>query len=116
MYQDISQLIHDISSLAKKSKDFELKEKVFNLINLVIDLKCENEDLREKLKLLECSLKKAEEDTNFVQKMKIDPKGDKFWLEGEVVPYCLKCWDSDHKKIHMQLWEDVGTWLCPEHH
>ncbi|HIS19146.1 hypothetical protein [Ligilactobacillus salivarius] len=116
MYQDISQLIHDICSLAKKSKDLELKEKVFDLTNLVIDLRNENEDIREKLKLLEGSLKKVEENTEFAKKMKIDPKGDKFWLEGETVPYCLKCWDSEHKKIHMTLWEDMGIWSCPEHY
>ncbi|KJY56134.1 hypothetical protein JF76_07410 [Lactobacillus kullabergensis] len=103
-YSDFSSLFKNIIELAKKIKDSKVKNAILELQNKTMDLIQENIDLKDQL-----SRKKDEDE--FAKNIKLTDEG--YYYKDETTPYCIRCWDADKKRIHLQK-SGYGTWICPE--
>ncbi|MGH9739815.1 MAG: hypothetical protein ACRD4X_14700 [Candidatus Acidiferrales bacterium] len=88
--------IKSISELIKKYNDLELMGKIVELQTEVYELQTESLALRRQL----------EERT----KMQMRGPHEYFYQEGDEVPFCPKCWESEHKAIHLPNSHDFGSY------
>lgn len=98
--------LKDIVSLVKKIDNIELNRRIVNLESEVFDLIRENRDLNDKVEELK---------TLFAISKKMIFKSPFYYTEGDEIPYCPKCWETEKKAIHL-LVEDVAAGLrydCP---
>lgn len=86
--------IKSISELIKKYNDLDLMGKIIKLQSEVYELQTDNLALRRQL----------EEQT----KMQMKGPYGYFYQEGDEVPFCPKCWEGEHKAIHLPNPEDYG--------
>lgn len=95
IYNTAKEAIKDAVSLAQQSDNIQLYKSVLDAYNAAIELMSENADLREEIK----KLKKEIELKETVHK-----RGDAYYKMNddgnEEGPYCMNCWDSNHKLIH----------------
>ena len=91
MADPISTIKH-ISEVVKKYNDIELMHQIVELHSEVFELQKENLALRKRLDERE--------------KMHMSGPHGYFFLEGDEVPFCPKCWESDGKAIHLPVPKD----------
>lgn len=103
-YSDFSELFRDIIGLVKQAKDSKLKNVILELQNKTMDLIQENIDFKDQLS-------KQKDNDDFVKNIKLID--GVYYYKYEKVPYCVRCWDADKKRIHLQK-SEYGTWICPE--
>ena len=90
----------DIATLVKKYNDQELYEKIVELREEIIRLREENIDLYGRIKELEDA---ARTQSDLVRDGNCYYKIDD---ESRDHPYCLTCWDYDHKLVGLILGHD----------
>lgn len=84
--------VRELSDLVKKVGDIELYRKIVDLQGEVValagrkaELELENRELKEKL----------------AQRATMVFKEPYYWVEGDNVPFCPKCWESAGLQIHL---------------
>ena len=88
----------DVADLVKKFNDIDLNRRILSLEGEVMDLSRENRRAEERVEELERTLK-------FKGQLKFDEPY--YWLEGDTVPFCPKCWEKEHEAIHVVvMWND----------
>ena len=102
-YSDFIKMFENIISLAEKAKDFKLTTAISELSVKTLKLVQENADLKDKLK-------KQKDNDDFAKNLRITDEG--YYYKDETIPYCIRCWDADKKRIHLQK-DGYGTWICP---
>lgn len=103
-YSDFIKMFENIISLAEKAKDFKLTTAISELSVKTLKLVQENADLKDKLN-------KQKDNDDFAKNLRITDEG--YYYKDEAIPYCIRCWDADKKRIHLQK-DGYGTWICPE--
>ncbi|AWN33739.1 MULTISPECIES: hypothetical protein [Lactobacillus] len=103
-YSDFIKMFENIISLADKAKDLKLTRAINELGVKTLKLVQENADLKDKLN-------KQKDDDDFAKSLRITEEG--YYYKDETTPYCIRCWDADKKRIHLQK-SEYGTWICPE--
>lgn len=83
----------DIIDLVKKGATLEAQEKIMELREASLELQEENILLREQVKELQ-----RRQDLH--DKMKF--RKPYYWMEGDDVPFCPKCWEENGKAIHLK--------------
>lgn len=82
----------DVAELVKKFNDIDLNRRILNLENEVLDLSRDRRRAEEKIEELERTLKfKAE----------LEFKEPFFWIKGDTVPYCPRCWEEKRLAVHV---------------
>jgi vacuolar-type H+-ATPase subunit I/STV1 len=99
----------EIADLVKKAGDIDLYRKIVELEGEVIELTREKRALEEKV---------AEQDKALqLQKaLKFSSEGF-YWIEGEQVPYCPRCWEVQRRVVHLFhafTNEDKTRYDCPD--
>ena len=93
----------EIADLIKKYNDQDLYERIVTLREEILALREENLSLKEEVKRLQSN---ADISDRLIRKgncyyFKDDEKGEH--------PFCLTCWDSDHKLVSLMLSQFHGT-------
>jgi regulator of replication initiation timing len=101
---DVSNTVKTITEIANRIKSYELNQEINKLNATLLDLIAENARLK-------AELEEAKKTNDFADHIVL--KDGMYWREGEDIPYCARCWDSEHKQIHMQKSLYVG-YVCPE--
>lgn len=94
----------DIVDLLKKGATVEAQEQIMALREGSLILQEENVGLREKVKILEESLR---------VKGQLTFDGSTYWLDdgtGANGPFCQHCYDISGRLVRLQDWGD--TWTC----
>ncbi len=114
-FSNISNIVKEILSIAKKVKNNEIVEKVIDLQEQLLNaredndnLKQEIKDLREKLSLLEQS-KLLEDDLDFSDRGFCVKKGVE-----KRIPYCSHCWYTKHQLIPLSQYRNWWEYKCGE--
>lgn len=84
--------VGDIVELVKKGATIEAQEKILELKTFALILQEENIALKNEIKELR-------ELRNLSAKMVF--KKPFYFIDGDEVPFCPKCWEADGKAIHM---------------
>ncbi|MGE5699925.1 MAG: hypothetical protein ACM31N_07680 [Deltaproteobacteria bacterium] len=96
--------IKEIADLIKKIGDADLYRKIVELEHEVFELSCQN--------LL--SLSKIEELKEILRvKQNIKYDGQVYYLEGDSVPYCPKCWEVTRALVHLTESASPSFGHCP---
>lgn len=103
-YSDVAKIISGLANLAKKIKNHELTEQVWQLQQMIMDLMAENTDLRAKLENTQRNM-----DFN----TKAEFRDGSYWMPGDKTPFCARCWEVDHKIVHLEA-TSYGGYICPE--
>lgn len=82
----------EIADIVKKLGDIELYRKIVELEGEIIELTRTNHTLELRVQELSSKLRFAEQLTF---------KEPFYYAEGDPVPFCPKCWEGDHKTIHL---------------
>jgi len=112
-FGDFYNVLKDLVSLAKKSKDQKMLDLATDLQAHFFDLREENENLKEenkrlneKIKLLECPNIK-EEDIEYSSRGFLTIKN-----ETPVIPYCSFCWKKEHKLYPLTQCRNYYEFKC----
>jgi len=90
--------VKEIAVLVKKLGDIELYRRIVELEGEVIELTQEKREFEEKIQTVEKKLA-------FSKKMTFRAP---FWYaEGDNIPYCPRCWESDRIAIHLDGPHDI---------
>jgi len=84
--------VKEIGDLIKKAGDIELYRRIVKLEGEVIDLTRDKRYLEEKNEELQRELR---------FRGALEFKGPFYWLKGDGVPYCPKCWEDNAKPVHV---------------
>jgi len=95
----------DIISIVNKIGNADLIKKIADLQAEVFELAEDNRNLKEEIRTL-----KAKED--FKENMKF--KSPFWYLEGDEIPYCPRCWENDIKAIHLIPAPNEAYKKCPQ--
>ena len=76
----------EVADLVKKMGEMDLHRKIIDLQDEIVKLSRENRTLKEQLEL----------------KGKMIFKRNCYWVEGDDVPYCPRCWEDKAKTIHLR--------------
>lgn len=106
--KDITDLL---TQLAKSIKDRELASKLFEIQSLVAQFQAENVDLQKEILDVKGKLFNLEQE-NYKLRQELKSKNLKtifhanlLWLPDDEKPFCPTCYDSEHKLMHMHLWD-----------
>jgi len=98
-------LLKEARNAAKSSEDHDLKEKLNDVYDAVLELKEvigslreENSDLRKEL--------------DARARMKWDTRSKLYFIEGDPDPFCPACVDRDGKQIRLQPSVNGMGWIC----
>ena len=98
----------DIVDLLKKGSTIEAQEKIMELREAAIELQEENIELKQQVKELNEILEKKN-NMKFLTPF--------YYAEGDDVPHCPRCWEVDHKAVHLPAPFNSGSgpsYTCPE--
>ena len=100
--------IKEIFDLIKTGATIEAQEKIMELRESALEFREENLNLKMRVKELEGELN---------QKRNLKHERGLYWLSGDRVPFCPRCWENAGKLIHlagpMQMASsDVEGWQC----
>ncbi len=84
--------VKEIANLARKLDDVDLYRRILALEQEVFELNEENRSLKERISNLE----NIEDITS-----KMIFKSPFWYMEGDKVPYCPRCWENDKRTIHL---------------
>ncbi|MBT9262798.1 hypothetical protein [Lacticaseibacillus paracasei] len=101
---DAAKAVNAIAKIAKRIKNYELTEKVADLQGLLMDLLAENTQLK-------AELTEAQHNSDFANKATL--KDGAYWLDGDAVPFCQRCWEVEHNMVHLDK-TGYGAYICPE--
>jgi len=82
----------EIADLVKNTGDVELFKKIVDLQREIIELTKNNRKLSGQVEQLKTSLK---------NKDKMEYREPFYYLNGDDVPYCPRCWEKDELALHM---------------
>jgi len=99
--------IKDVVTVVQKADNIELVKQVLSLQSQALDMIEENRELRERVRVLEATLNLAK---------KLSFRAPFYFAEGEDVPLCPRCWEIDHRAVHLQgPFRVTGLrWDCPQ--
>ena len=98
----------EIIDLIKKGATIEAQEKIMELRETMIELQQENIELQQKVKHLEEIINK---------KLLMNFKTPFYYMNGDSIPHCPRCWEVDHKAVHFPtpFNSAAGTsYTCPQ--
>lgn len=81
----------EIVDLVKKGATIEAQEKIMELREVTMEFQQENIELQKRVKELEEIVSKK-------QSMKF--KSPFYYVDGDDIPHCPRCWEVDHKAVH----------------
>jgi hypothetical protein len=84
--------VKEIADLVKKTGDIELFKKIIGLESEIIELKKDNRRLTGQVAQLQTSLK---------NKDRMEFHEPFYFLKGDDVPFCPRCWERDELALHM---------------
>lgn len=96
----------EVIDLLKKGLTLEAQEKIMQWREACLQLQEENLQLRQKNSQLEAELS---------QKKKLKHSRSLYFSEGEVVPYCPRCLETESKHIHLfpgPVDQNLESWEC----
>ena len=82
----------EIADLVKQLGNIELYKKIVELEGNIIELTREKNGLEDKVGSLQKSLSISQN---------LEFKEPFYFMKGDPVPYCSKCWESERKAIHV---------------
>lgn len=97
----------EIADLIKNLGDAELYRKIIELEGEIIELTRENHALSERIHELTKTLN-IKETMSFNQPF--------YYQEGDIVPFCPNCWETNNVAIHMIVGEEFNAGIehiCP---
>jgi hypothetical protein len=97
----------DVAALVKKMGNIELYQKIVDLQSEIVALSTENLELQEEKKQLKEQLE---------VKNKMSFKEPFWYAEGDEVPHCPNCWESEKKAVHLISlgeWSPGPRYDCP---
>lgn len=94
--KDILEKIKDLSGFVRKFNDIDLNKKILSLEQEIINIARENRRLNEQLELNRTA-------SRLSATMKYDQGKQTYFNEGDIVPFCPKCWENEKKQIHLTL-------------
>jgi hypothetical protein len=86
--------VKEVADLVKKIGDIELYRKIVHAEGEVIELTRELRRTQERVRELEGILS---------VKQKLTFKVPFYFADGDIVPYCPRCWEIEQKSVHMML-------------
>ena len=98
----------EIADLVKKMGNIDLYKQIVELEGQIINLSRENHQLKVKLHDLE---KRVQEEQVMTFRKPF------FYKDNDEEPYCPKCWEADHKAIHLdgpKEYTEGTCYLCLE--
>ena len=90
-----------IRKIIRHTSDRELVRLILDLQKEIFAIESHNLELASELTSLKQQL-------NLPAKMHTRPPSDYYFLEGDEVPFCPKCWESSGNAIHLQAPVSVG--------
>ena len=84
--------IREVADHIRKSGDIDLWRKIINTEEKVVEL-------TRQLRAAESRAEELEDALKF--KKKLNFKAPFYYADGDVIPFCPKCWEADKKAIHM---------------
>ena len=84
--------VKEIADLAKKTGDIELFKKIVGLQGEIFELIKYNRRLSGQVAQLKTSLKNTD---------KMEYREPFYFMKGDDVPYCPRCWEKDELALHM---------------
>lgn len=111
---EIARLIRDAGPTLA---DAEQKLKLAELLNALADAKIAIAELKDNAEEKDSELKRMRE--ALTTKAKLKHSGTFYTSEGDTTPYCPRCWEVDHRSIHVapEVWEvKISAFVraCPE--
>lgn len=103
-FSDAAKALNVIAAIAKRLKNYELTEQVADLRGMLMELLAENTQLK-------ADLVEAQQNSDFAKKAIF--KDGKYWLNGDDIPFCQRCWEVDHNMVHLEK-TTYGYYICPE--
>jgi len=86
--------VKQVADIAMKLGNIELSKRILDLQQEIIELTHQNWELKNDKKELEEKLQ---------VKAKMSFKAPFWYMEGDSVPYCPKCYEGDQKLAHLQF-------------
>ena len=94
----------EVVDLAKKAASVELQKKILELqaegnklLEEKIQLELENRSLRDALE----------------SRATLTLDGGVYFAPDDPVPFCVRCWEVEHKRLHITRMLRGGGWKCP---
>ena len=100
-FSEVRSTLESLADVVKKAATLDLQEKIVELREYIVSLKDDNISLKEANQTLKTQIE-AFQSLVF--------KNGLYWLEGDSIPFCQKCFEDSHKPIHLQVW--AGGWKC----
>jgi hypothetical protein len=86
--------VKEVADLVKKMGDIDLYRKIVHAEGEVMELTRQLRSAEERVRELEGTL---------LFKDKLAFKAPYYFAEGDIVPYCPRCWEGDKRAIHLVL-------------
>jgi hypothetical protein len=100
-----------IGELAKGATGLEEKQRLNEVYDALIGLKQSAAELEDANRDLKTQNHELREQLSLRQKMVRQGDNNYFFLEGDAVPFCPRCWESDGKAVHLTaVAEDTPGW------
>lgn len=99
----------EVADLVKKVGDVELYRRIVELEGEVIELTREKRALEERVEEQDRALRLQGD-------LKFRSEGF-YWMDGDRVPYCPRCWEATHTAVHLFhafTSHDYSRYECPE--
>ena len=95
----------EIIDLIQKAGDMDLYRKMVDLQGELVKLAGTN---------VELSKKNADLEKQLALKQTMEWSGDYYWIKDDPTPFCPRCFDHDHKAIHLAHTREMRKpWACP---
>lgn len=111
---DVIGTVKQLADLAKKVGQMELYQRLVDLQATVVEREAENLKLSRANHDLQVRLEGLERQLQFSKSLTF--RAPFYYGDGDEVPYCPRCWESDHVAMHLvsMPWSGGTRYDCPK--